>query len=155
MADCESAPQEFHLSDFIRAAFISCDGFITLDLWLSRSIIVPTACHRHISSNLILIIIISRSAICVLAWLLKWLMHPHNNRNVFDEWLIQLYERKSFHKLQLVRGILFGVLFKIFQKLFSCGYYRLINCWYCFIFLLCNFSVCKVFWIVFQKSFFR
>lgn len=32
-----------HLSE---AALISCDGFITLDLWLSRSIIVPVAYLR-------------------------------------------------------------------------------------------------------------
>lgn len=71
MADCESAPQEFHLSDSIRAAPIACDGSITLGLWLGRSIIIPTVCRRHISSNLILIIIIYRSAILRLGVITK------------------------------------------------------------------------------------
>ena len=61
---CEQTPQEFHLSEFIRAALISCDGFITLDLWLSRSIIIPAACYRRFGSspNFIPIIYHSKSA---------------------------------------------------------------------------------------------
>ena len=35
------SPLRFH-----RAAPIACDGFITLGLWLGRSIIIPVICHR-------------------------------------------------------------------------------------------------------------
>ena len=35
------SPLRFH-----RAAPIACDGFITLGLWLGRSIIIPIICHR-------------------------------------------------------------------------------------------------------------
>ncbi|MFR5875301.1 MAG: hypothetical protein ACLUFN_02300 [Eubacterium sp.] len=42
-----------------------------LGLWLGRSIIVPTVCHRHISSKLILITIISRSTIMGLGVIAK------------------------------------------------------------------------------------
>ena len=46
---------------------IACDGFavemplITLGLWLDRSIIIPTACHRHTGSCPVLIADCSRS----------------------------------------------------------------------------------------------
>ncbi|MBP3481637.1 MAG: hypothetical protein J6K66_08570 [Clostridia bacterium] len=44
----------FTLARFSRNRPIAYDGFITLGLWLDRSIIVPIACHRHIGSRPIL-----------------------------------------------------------------------------------------------------
>ena len=68
-----------------KSAILRKPCYLMLGLWLGRSIIIPIACHRRISSKLILLTTISRSAKHRLGVIIKAACASHNNRKVSDE----------------------------------------------------------------------